>query len=98
MDKLMKDVEDTNEELRSIRQKSTEEKQKLLDERDELNQKIRTLGTRLMDSERNLNKEKDSKKKIQDEYEDEIKRLKKELEQREKYWQDREGKPQYAHT
>lgn len=88
----MKDVEETNEEIRTIRQKSTEEKQKLLDERDELNQKIRSLGTKLMDVERNLNKEKDSKKKIQDEYEDEVKRLKKELEQRDKYWQDREGK------
>lgn len=45
-----------------------------------------------MDLERSLGKEKDSRKKIQDEYEDEVRRLKSELEKREKYWQNREGK------
>lgn len=46
MEKFTKDVEDTNEELRIVRQKATEEKQALLDERDDLNQKNRSVNTK----------------------------------------------------
>lgn len=84
-EKLTRDLEDTNDELRAVHKKSSEEKQSLLDEKDTLNQKNRSLGTKVMDLERSLQKAKDNVRKVQEEYDDEVKRLKSELEKREKY-------------
>lgn len=90
--KLSKEVDDAQEEVRNIRLKSGEEKKKLLDEREQLNEKIQTLGNKLLDADRNLNKEREAKKKMREEFEDEIDRLKKDQEKNLKYWQDREAK------
>ena len=90
--KLTKEVEDSQEEVRSIRQKTSEEKKKLLDEREHLNEKILTLGNKLLDSERGLTKEKDMNKKLKEEHNEEIERYKKEQEKNAKYLQERESK------
>ena len=50
------------------------------------------VGNKLLDAERNLQKERDTKKKMREEHEDEIERLKKEQETAQKYWADRESK------
>lgn len=42
--KLSKEVDDAQEEVRNIRLKTGEEKRKLLDEREQLNEKIQSLG------------------------------------------------------
>lgn len=51
-----------------------------------------TVGNKLLDAERNLQKERDTKKKMREEHEDEVERLKKEQETAQKYWADRESK------
>jgi hypothetical protein len=63
-----------------------------LDQREQLNEKIHTIENELLDAGRNLIKERESKKKMREECDDEIDRLKKEQDKNQKYWQDREVK------
>jgi predicted nucleic acid-binding Zn-ribbon protein len=90
--KLTKEVDDFQEEVKNIRVKAAEEKKKFLDQKEQLNEKIHTMDNDLLDAGRNLTKERESKKKMREECDDEIDRLKKEQEKNHKYWQDREVK------